>query len=189
MTQGSLTAGQGGSAGITFKPYIVGDFTAQIDYTFLNWPTPDNKERLGFGDGVNPPMPLVVERVSDSGFGGDVYLTHFPNGVQGNTSTQDTSGKLRLTRVADTVSGYYWNGTDWTMVASYSTGGENSVSRLLGAAIWAENPATVGVKVSVDNFSLNAPNTPNPVPLPAAVWLFGSGLLGLIGVARRKKAA
>jgi len=27
-----------------------------------------------------------------------------------------------------------------------------------------------------------------PVPVPAAVWLFGSGLLGLVGVARRKKA-
>ncbi len=27
------------------------------------------------------------------------------------------------------------------------------------------------------------------VPVPAAVWLFGSGLLGLAGVARRKKAA
>lgn len=27
------------------------------------------------------------------------------------------------------------------------------------------------------------------VPLPAAVWLFGSGLLGLIGISRRKKAA
>ena len=27
------------------------------------------------------------------------------------------------------------------------------------------------------------------VPLPAAFWLFGSGLLGLIGMARRKKAA
>lgn len=26
------------------------------------------------------------------------------------------------------------------------------------------------------------------VPVPAAVWLFGSGLLGLIGIARRKKA-
>jgi hypothetical protein len=24
------------------------------------------------------------------------------------------------------------------------------------------------------------------VPVPAAVWLFGSGLLGLVGVARRK---
>jgi hypothetical protein len=29
----------------------------------------------------------------------------------------------------------------------------------------------------------------SPVPLPAAVWLFGSGLLGLIGVGRRKVAA
>jgi hypothetical protein len=28
-----------------------------------------------------------------------------------------------------------------------------------------------------------------PVPVPAAVWLFGSGLLGLVGMARRKKAA
>ena len=27
------------------------------------------------------------------------------------------------------------------------------------------------------------------VPIPAALWLFGSGLLGLIGIARRKKAA
>lgn len=28
----------------------------------------------------------------------------------------------------------------------------------------------------------------SPVPVPAAVWLFGSGLIGLIGVARRKSA-
>jgi hypothetical protein len=28
-----------------------------------------------------------------------------------------------------------------------------------------------------------------PVPLPAAVWLFGSGVLGLVGVSRRRKAA
>ena len=27
------------------------------------------------------------------------------------------------------------------------------------------------------------------VPVPAAVWLFGSGLIGLVGMARRKKAA
>ncbi len=28
----------------------------------------------------------------------------------------------------------------------------------------------------------------HPVPLPATVWLFGSGFIGLIGIARRKKA-
>lgn len=34
-----------------------------------------------------------------------------------------------------------------------------------------------------DNFRLTA------VPVPGALWLFGSGLVGLVGVARRKKAA
>ncbi|MGB5396709.1 MAG: VPLPA-CTERM sorting domain-containing protein [Gammaproteobacteria bacterium] len=27
------------------------------------------------------------------------------------------------------------------------------------------------------------------MPVPAAVWLFGSGLMGLVGLARRKKVA
>ena len=35
--------------------------------------------------------------------------------------------------------------------------------------------------------SLDTPHVPD-VPVPAAAWLFGSGLLGLVGVARRKKA-
>ena len=33
------------------------------------------------------------------------------------------------------------------------------------------------------NFSLSA------VPVPPSVWLFGSGLMGLVGIARRKKVA
>ena len=32
-------------------------------------------------------------------------------------------------------------------------------------------------------------NQASAVPLPAAVWLFGSGLMGLVGVSRRRKAA
>ncbi len=40
--------------------------------------------------------------------------------------------------------------------------------------------------VHFDNVSVD---TTSPVPLPAAAWLFGSGLLGLIGFSKRKKAA
>jgi len=39
------------------------------------------------------------------------------------------------------------------------------------------------VSGSIDSLAVST------VPIPSAVWLFGAGLLGLIGVARRKKAA
>jgi hypothetical protein len=39
------------------------------------------------------------------------------------------------------------------------------------------------------NATLLGTAAPTAVPVPAAVWLFGSGLLGLVGIARRKKKA
>ena len=39
-----------------------------------------------------------------------------------------------------------------------------------------------------DCFGSNSCSAVSAVPLPAAVWLFGSGMLGLVGVARRKKS-
>jgi len=38
--------------------------------------------------------------------------------------------------------------------------------------------------VFVDDFTFTAPSE---VPVPAAVWLFGTGLAGLVGVSRKKK--
>lgn len=42
-----------------------------------------------------------------------------------------------------------------------------------------------GTQFAMDNFTFTQAA---PVPVPAAAWLFGSGLVGLIGVARRKAA-
>jgi len=42
-----------------------------------------------------------------------------------------------------------------------------------------------GSGATADSLTLNV----GAVPVPAAVWLFGSGLLGLVGVARRKARA
>jgi len=39
-----------------------------------------------------------------------------------------------------------------------------------------------------DKFATSHISVYGVVPVPAAVWLFGSGLLGLVGVARRKRA-
>jgi hypothetical protein len=57
--------------------------------------------------------------------------------------------------------------------------------RLLDASGTASaNGGTVasGGTNRVDNFTVSA----NPVPVPAAIWLLGSGLLGLVGAGRRR---
>jgi len=54
------------------------------------------------------------------------------------------------------------------------------------AAFGAHNANFDITSIHIDSFV----PTPGPaVPVPAAVWLFGSGLLGLVGIARRKKKA
>lgn len=47
-------------------------------------------------------------------------------------------------------------------------------------------PTANGGPISGYNFSFNASLAPTVIPVPAAVWLFGSGLLGLLGIARRR---
>lgn len=42
-----------------------------------------------------------------------------------------------------------------------------------------------GTELSGANFQLTSANTISPVPLPGAVWLLGSGLVGLFGLRRR----
>ncbi len=49
------------------------------------------------------------------------------------------------------------------------------------------SPGAVPVAVTYVNGLVNV--TASAVPVPAAVWLFGTGLLGLAGLAKRKKAA
>jgi hypothetical protein len=59
-----------------------------------------------------------------------------------------------------------------------------AVSSAEGEFAWIQKKA-VGSEIIVSTSEF----PPAIVPIPAAAWLFGSGLLGLIGIARRKKAA
>lgn len=50
---------------------------------------------------------------------------------------------------------------------------------------WADGDTIVGS----NNVTIFSANIGTMIPIPPALWLFGSGLLGLIGISRRKKAA
>jgi hypothetical protein len=68
-------------------------------------------------------------------------------------------------------------------VALYGMTGNGTTGQLQTYILGTATLATNGDLILTGNGS------GAPVPLPAAVWLFGSGLMGLVGVSRRRKAA
>lgn len=184
-----MTQGSSGAATLKFNVSLTGDFTIITDYQLLNWPS-NNKERIGIINTFST-FTGAVERISDSGFGGEVYLTHFgPDGVRGRIATTDTNGKLKFERIGSTLSGYYYNGSGWTLIRSYTNATNNTSDALTALQIWPASPVHSGVKVAFDNFYLNAPSTDGPaaVPEPASLFLLGIGLAGIAGSKLRRKS-
>jgi len=108
--------------------------------------------------------------------------------VLGNTSYYDTSGVATgctapnycLTNTgpfSNVQSNGTWSGTEFAVNTNnawlffFIDGSQVSSNKNNSFSAWAVQSGDVST-----------------VPVPAAVWLFGSGLLGLVGVARRKKA-
>jgi hypothetical protein len=75
--------------------------------------------------------------------------------------------------------------------------GYNSTAPLAGQSVYAgQDFESLGLAPGAYNWTWGSGPTEDTltlnvgaVPIPAALWLFGSGLLGLVGMARRKKSA
>ena len=94
------------------------------------------------------------------------YGSLIAGGITGGPRTINYSWTNNLfdTLATDGVMTFYW-GTNFNSEGSYYT------------------------EIASFNYVGNGQfDSPNSVPVPAAVWLFGSGLIGLVGVARRKKS-
>jgi hypothetical protein len=93
-----------------------------------------------------------------------------------------TSIDLGTSEPSDTPVGYslQLTGTgikymDFTTLSYVSSGGDTWTITTPNPSLMAATPGMINTGQTV-------------VPVPAAVWLFGSGLIGLIGIARRKKS-
>ncbi len=75
-----------------------------------------------------------------------------------------------------------------TAVANFNGSGGNMIENAILGGTYRVGVQDYYNGVTLDNVSWQQNFTPPAqTPLPAAVWLFGSGILGLIGLTRRKR--
>jgi len=179
----------GSGAHLIFNFAITGDFTVDVDYQLLNWPA-NNYERVGISTGAPYPVTTALAAVArgsdpnyqfNENYASFFYGTGWPY-VQFFTESTDMSGRLRMERVGQTMSGYYWKDSAWVLIGSHANASQLVPITGLTFGIWDFTSDTPGVKVAFDNFALNAPGTDIPlVPEPEtwAMLIAGLGLLGL----------
>jgi hypothetical protein len=126
-------------------------------------------------------------------------LNAFENGLNADL-IQSNGGLFPLSSGSETGAGSvsataenrygFWTNQDFAALGSsamqlFGFSGNNSTGKLQSYILGS---ATLDANGNL-TIAGNATTPPPPVPLPAAVWLFGSGLLGLFGVSRRRAAA
>lgn len=120
----------------------------------------DDSDQSYAGLFIDVPVPSVVGFLPISGGN---YL-----------ATNENGATLTLTGNSNFILGLNVGGS-WLADSSVTAVGANSYT-----VAFSNGGTVLEVDVQI---------VPAVVPVPAAAWLFGSGLLGLVGVARRRSAA
>jgi hypothetical protein len=103
---------------------------------------------------------------------GYMFYQNLGGGIFDDLTGTQTVGDVTLTDIQSS----YWSGTEAESIfysawfLTFVEGFQNDIDKNSSMYGWAVRSG-------------------DTVPVPAAFWLFGSGLLGLVGIARRKKTA
>lgn len=109
---------------------------------------------------------------------GHLYYTELGNLGRYDTSGNEQSG-YGLTNTGDfrhLSESYYWSGTEYAYNPGYAW-----YSHLMDGNQGHTSKTSPGRGLAVRGGQVSA------VPVPGAIWLLGSGLIGLLGIRRRRK--
>ncbi len=106
----------------------------------------------------------------------------------GNAYTSDGIGGLNSSAGGVAVSGFGRTIADYVDLAFASKGATWDLNQLRSGGLAADAFTTAFVKTKVDEIFNQTPTTA-PVPVPATLWLVGTGLMGLFGIKKNKTKA
>ena len=126
----------------------------------------------------------------------DGYYDTWPSGMSRETQGAYVDQRTDVNSFIDLFGIVWTNSTDEASTGLYMD--EDNILRMMGAQYRFDPTDTDSFIFGLEYTNVYSTTSnflegiylvrDTVVPVPAAVWLFGSGLLGLIGVARRKKS-
>jgi hypothetical protein len=151
--------------------------------------TPDGEIILSIANGAGATDGTDTMGIVDNGFDGNQLVFNFDNPI--NAFAIDIHGALNVGGPG-TLTLSNENGASGFILTESNTTGVNDVFDFGGLIDSAQSFSTVtltasqtGDGIQFDKLQFGAISA---VPVPAAAWLFGSGLLWLAGISRRKTA-
>jgi len=147
--------------------------------TNVNFFTLDGSITLGVFDqldtGFTTSLTVVMGPSIFGGFGGEVSFTPFPAASSGPYFASNGASTTQLSLGT----------TNEFIVALSLDGGTTWVADNEADALYSANGDIVSLSFAGNGDAILV-DVVTTVPVPAAVWLFGTGLVGLAGVARRR---
>ena len=180
-------------AGLSFISSVSGDGTGlfTIDYQLENTSVSDSFN-LGFIVRVDPDgAGLFTEDIGSSSFAS--AAAGEPSRWEIDSSSGNIDSNIKPGGSLDNLNNCAPTGCDLIYALQWDLGllapGEIAIVTIgLSDDGQALSANYLDANSVLDSASLRLSGVATVVPVPAALWLFGSGLLGLVGIARRKKA-
>jgi len=137
------------------KTVLAGNFDMRIDFDLISTPSTNYWEVILDVIESSTRFFRLARTYSN---GNKYYFGYWDGGPSWIQFTSvpgsQTSGKLRFTRSGNTFTGYYWNGSSWTVISSRSESFSHILYPRVGGQSYGSNPS---ITIDVDNFWTNIP--------------------------------